>query len=263
MSALEIDMAEVREWARVGGTIAQHYFNNVSGERKKDQSWVTQADVEIEQLLRERIQARYPDHGIMGEEQGLHGIEREYVWSIDPLDGTDAFVGGLPIWAISIGLLRAGEPYLGVVYVPTTNDFYWTDTEGTAYRNATPITVTSATTFDQNDWIFVTSHAHLDYTIRFPCKSRSMGSFAVHLCYVARGSALGALIGYPQLWDIAAGLAILHAAGGVAVTLDGQPLDTRAMLDGSKPKKPLFTSTPALAGKLLSMIEQRPRRETC
>lgn len=255
----DIDIAEVREWARAGGVIARHYFNNVAGQRKADRSWVTQADVEIEQLLRDNIQTRYPDHGIMGEEQGLYAIDREFVWSIDPLDGTDAFLSGLPIWAVSIGVLRAGEPYLGVVYVPISDDCYWADVQGAAYRNDTPIHVRDATTFDRNDWIIVTSRAHIEYQIDFPGKTRSLGSFATHLCYVARGSALGTIIGSPQLWDIAAGLAILRAAGGVALTLDGRPLDTRSLLDGRKPDQPLFMSTPALAHELLRYIKKRDR----
>lgn len=255
----EIDITEVREWAKTGGEIARHYFNNVSGQRKNDQSLVTQADLDIEHMLRERIQARYPDHGIMGEEQGLSNIDREYVWSIDPLDGTDAFVGGLPVWVVSIGLLHHGEPHMGVIYIPTTNEFYWTDGNGTAYRNATPISVTNATAFTRSDWIFSTSYTHLEYNLTFPGKSRSMGSFAAHLCYVARGTAIGALIGYPQLWDVAAGLAILRDAGGIAVTLDGEPFATQPLLDGRKPTKPLFVSTPALIESLLQTIEPRHR----
>jgi 3'-phosphoadenosine 5'-phosphosulfate (PAPS) 3'-phosphatase len=65
---------------------------------------------------------------------------------------------------------------------------------------------------------------------------------------------LGALLGYPQLWDIAAGVAILHAAGGAAATLSGQPLDTRPMLAGQKPPEPLLISTPALIEPLCNCI---------
>lgn len=255
-----IDMAEVRTWAREGGAIARGYFNNVSRRRKSDRSWVTEADVTIERFLRERITARYPDHGIMGEEGEHVALDREYVWVLDPLDGTDAFVDGLPVWAVSVGLMRNGKPYLGVITIPLADEDYWTDGQGSAYRNEAPIHVSEATAFERNDWMLVTSRAHTDYIIRFPGKTRSLGSLAAHCCYVARGSAIGAILGSPHLWDIAAGLAILEAAGGSAVLLDGNPLDIHPLLNGGKPPRPLLISTPALGPSLLPLIEKRQVR---
>jgi myo-inositol-1(or 4)-monophosphatase len=253
-----IDIAEVYNWARTGGEIARRYFcTALEQQRKEDNSFVTQADLEIEHFLRECIQARYPDHGIMGEEQGIGNIDREYVWSLDPLDGTDAFVAGLPVWAVSIGVLHHGKPFLGVIYLPMADECYWNDEQGRAYRNQEQIHVSDIASFDAQDAILTPSRAHIEYDIRFPGKARSLGSFAAHCCYVARGSVVGALLGYPQIWDIAAGVAILNAAGGVAITLSGQPLDMRPMLDGSKPAEPLFVTTPKLADAMLAYIHVR------
>ncbi len=255
-----IDIAEVRKWSRAAGKIARHYFHSAhERQRKADNSYVTRADLEIEQLLRERIRQYYPDHGIVGEEQGIGDIEREYVWALDPLDGTDAFVSGLPVWGVSVGLLRHGEPYLGVVYLPLIDECYWNDGQGHAYCNNDPIAVYPYDTFDTQDGLLVPSRMHTEYESTFPGKVRSLGSFAAHCCYVARGSALGALLGYAQLWDVAAGLAILHDAGGAASMLDGQPLRTHTMLDGSKPTQPLFISTPGLIEHLLPYVEFRGR----
>ncbi len=253
----DIDMAEVCEWARSGGAIAWSYFHGVTARRKADNSYVTEADLEIEQLLRERIQARYPDHGIMGEEQGIGEIDREYVWALDPLDGTDAFVSGLPVWGVSIGLLRNGQPYLGAIYLPATEECFWNDAQGHAYCNDTRIHVQDATSFDQQDSILVTSRAHCEYDVSFPGKVRSLGSFAAHCCYVAQGSVHGALLGYPQLWDIAAGIPIVQAAGGVAETLTGEALDLRPLLRGGRPTAPLIISTPTLMNILRGYIHIR------
>jgi myo-inositol-1(or 4)-monophosphatase len=256
---MNIDMSEVCEWARIGGSIARRYFHQpIAQHRKADNTHVTQADIEIERFLRERIGSRYPQHGIMGEEQGIGSVEREYVWSLDPLDGTDAYVSGLPVWAVSIGLLRNGEPYLGVIYLPLTDECYWADTDGIAYCNGHPISVSDAHDVAAHHAIMVPSRSHSDYDINFPGKARSLGSFAAHFCYVARGSVLGALLGYPQLWDIAAGLAILRAAGGRVVLLSGEPFDdVRAMLDGRRPPEPLLISTPALVRVLLPYIQTK------
>jgi myo-inositol-1(or 4)-monophosphatase len=248
-------MAEVCEWARASGKIARKYFQSSAQEqRKADGTMVTRADIEIEQFLRSQIEARYPDHGIMGEEHGIGAIEREYVWSLDPLDGTDAFVAGFPIWAVSIGLLHKGQPYLGVVYLPITDECFWNQPDGPAYCNGEIIHVKDELTIGSQDSIIVTSRSHCDYDVSFPGKARSLGSFAAHCCYVARGSVLGALLGYPQLWDIAAGIAILYAAGGVVTTLSSKAFEPGAMLDGSKPADPLIISSPALSEVLLKYI---------
>ncbi|MEI6776825.1 MAG: inositol monophosphatase family protein [Chloroflexales bacterium] len=249
-----INIAEVRDWAQEGADLALHYFNNVARKRKADHTWVTQADVEVEQLLRERITARYPDHGIMGEEQGVGAIDREFVWSLDPIDGTGAFVSGLPLWCVSIGLMRWGQPYLGVVYLPILSDCYWADAEGPAYRNDEEIHVLSAETIDGNDWIAVSSYAHRTFTISFPGKARSLSSVATDLCYVARGSALGALLGRANLWDIAAGVAILRAAGGEMRGLSGAELVMSDLLDGRKLPEPVIAAAPTMIDTLRGYI---------
>jgi myo-inositol-1(or 4)-monophosphatase len=246
----EVDVAEVRAWARECGMLARRYFNAVTGRRKADRSWVTQADEEIELFLRARIARNYPHHGIMGEEGGVDHAEREWVWSLDPLDGTGAFVSGLPIWGVSIGVLRGGLPRVGVIYLPMLDECYWADSAGPAFCNTTPIQVSEATAVDSTDWIGGPSKAHLRYRLSFPCKMRSLGSIASYFCYTARGSAIGALLGRPHLWDLAAGMAILHAAGGVTALLDGSPLDAGALLRGDVPPQPVVISTPALIGPL-------------
>jgi myo-inositol-1(or 4)-monophosphatase len=253
----EIDIAEVRAWAREGGEVARHYFNNVARQRKADRTWVTQADIEIEQQLRERIGSRYPGHGVMGEEQGVGAIDREFVWSIDPIDGTGAFVSGLPLWCVSIGLLRWGQPYLGVIYLPILDDCYWADAEGPAYRNDTQINVLATETIDGNDWMAVSSYAHRTFNISFPGKTRALSSVAADLCYVARGSALGALIGRANLWDIAAGLSILRAAGGVVRGLGGGELEVPALLDGRKLSEPIVVASPTMVDTLRGYIARR------
>jgi myo-inositol-1(or 4)-monophosphatase len=253
----DIDIAEVRAWAREGGDLARRYFNNVARQRKADRSWVTQADIEVEQLLRERIAARYPEHGVMGEEQGVGEVDREFVWSIDPIDGTGAFVSGLPLWCVSIGLLRWGQPYLGVVYLPILDDCYWADAEGPAYRNEETISVISAETIDGNDWIAVSSYAHRAFAISFPGKARALSSVAADLCYVARGSALGALIDRANLWDIAGAMPILRAAGGAVRGLSGAAVELPELLDGRKLREPMVAAAPEMIDKLRGYISRR------
>lgn len=250
-----VDHQEVCTWARSAGTIALQYFRRTQARRKADDSLVTQADIEIEQFLRERIAGRYPTHGILGEEQGSSSAESDYIWAIDPLDGTNAFAGGLPIWAVSIGLLHQGQPVLGVVYMPATDDLYWTE-DGQALWNGLPVEVTPPRPFDTQDWLAIPSDSHLLYRLDFPGKTRSLGSTVAHMCYVAQGSTAGALLGTPYLWDIAAGMVLLEAAGGLLVTLDNQPVDVAAMLDGRSADRPLLATTPAALEAVLSHVQE-------
>jgi myo-inositol-1(or 4)-monophosphatase len=255
----EIDIEEWQAWMRDCGAIALHSFRNVVGHRKADQSWVTEADLAIERALVERIAARYPDHGILGEEQTRQGIDREFLWALDPLDGTAIFVAGLPTWGISAGLLRHGEPYFGMIYFPLMEDCYWSSPDGPALLNGQPIRVAPAREFDREDWLATPSDAHRRFRIDFAGKSRNLGSTVGPLCYVARGSAVGGLISRAAIWDIAAGLAILRAAGGVAVGLSGAPLETKSMLDGRLLDEPAILAAPQRIEALRDVIHARMR----
>jgi histidinol phosphatase-like enzyme (inositol monophosphatase family) len=96
----------------------QHFRNHPEFEVKPDRSPVTVADRAIERMLRQRIAARFPDHGVLGEEEGATRPDAEWVWAIDPIDGTKAFVSGNPLFGALIGLLHRGEPVVGVLEAP-------------------------------------------------------------------------------------------------------------------------------------------------
>src|SRR5919199_6491650 len=195
----------VHGWGGEGGNIAPHYLNALEARLNADGSAAPAAEEEIEFLLRRRIAAAYPDHAIIGEEQGGATPGAEYLWAIDPIDGTSAFVQGLPIWGISIGLLRHEQPILGCFYLPLLQEWYEAGLEGPATFNGTPIHVAHDNLLDSEAWLSVPSDSHRLYSIDYPGKTRSLGSMAASLCYVARGTAAGALPGRAHILDIAAG----------------------------------------------------------
>ena len=254
-----MQLRQVHEWAGEAGAVALHYFNAVEARTKADHSVVTAADDEIERLLRDRIRLAYPDHGIVGEEQGSAPYDSEYLWALDPLDGTSSFVQGLPIWGISIGLLRHGIPVLGCFYMPLLNEWYEVDIEGPATFNGTPIAAATENLLHSESWICVPSNSHRRYAIDYPGKIRSLGSMAAYLCYVARGNAAGALVGYPKIWDLAAGLALLRRAGGdVRLLRSGGTVDVAAMLRGGALPEPIIAGSPAALAMLQKRIQRRP-----
>lgn len=112
-------------------------------EMKPDQSPVTTVDLAVERALRERIDAAYPDHGVLGEEFGSRDLDRDWVWVIDPIDGTRQFAAGLPNYGVLIALCHRGAPVLGIICQPRLGDVYLglSDPSGVkgAWLNGAPI----------------------------------------------------------------------------------------------------------------------------
>ncbi|QPJ63838.1 MAG: hypothetical protein G3M70_15155 [Candidatus Nitronauta litoralis] len=103
-----------------------NYFRtSVKVETKSDQSPVTIADKKVEEMLRKRIMRSFPDHGIIGEEFGSEEDHREWVWTIDPIDGTRSFIRGLPLFSTLVSLLHHGKPVLGIISLPALGETAW------------------------------------------------------------------------------------------------------------------------------------------
>ncbi len=129
--AMELDLdralALAQEWAKEAGEIHLSYFrgNRLDIQTKSSvYDVVTRADKESEACLVARIGENYPEHAILGEETGEHAGESAYRWVVDPLDGTNNFSQGLPIFTVSIGLQYEGKTVLGVVYAPYFGEMF-------------------------------------------------------------------------------------------------------------------------------------------
>ena len=121
-------MQEFKEFAKhlsdVSGKVIKKYFRaGIGFETKADLSPVTIADKKAEEIMREEIMYHYPDHGILGEEFGSHNKEAEFMWVIDPIDGTKSFLCGAITFGTLIALLHKGQPVLGVINQPALNEF--------------------------------------------------------------------------------------------------------------------------------------------
>jgi histidinol phosphatase-like enzyme (inositol monophosphatase family) len=118
-----------------GNIIMRNLANGLSFESKSDQSPVTVVDRQVEMEIRKRIGQRYPEHGILGEELAATDIDRDLVWVIDPIDGTKAFIGGIPVFGTLISLTFRGDPVVGVIDHPYTRErWIGIDGFGTTYN---------------------------------------------------------------------------------------------------------------------------------
>lgn len=130
-------IAFAHQLADAARPLAMQYFRQpLEVQIKSDLSPVTLADQAIERHLRELIEQHHPEHGLFGEEQGALGVDREWVWVLDPIDGTKSFISGMPLFGTLIALLHWGRPILGVVDHPALSE-RWVGVQGFGAHGAT------------------------------------------------------------------------------------------------------------------------------
>lgn len=194
-------------------------------------NFVTEYDCKVQKIARERLMQVLPQADFLGEEEEASIDETtEYVFVVDPIDGTTNFIKDYHTSCISIGLIRNGERYLGVVYNPYLDEmFYALKGEG-AYLNSKPIHVSSEdlsngiVLFGTSPYNTELAKASFDLAYTYFTKAldiRRSGSAAIDLCSVAAGRAELYFEMILSPWDFAAGALILEEAGGVVTTLDG------------------------------------------
>jgi len=222
----------------VADEIAMRYFSR-SPEvfTKQDGTLVTQADREIETMLRERIVERFPGHAVLGEEEGLSGVgsgSMSPCWVVDPIDGTNNFAWGIPIFATLIALQLDCETQVGVVSAPALGERYDAAAGLGARMNGSPITVSGVGTVAQARVGFASWRGWVDAgldrqwaSILTRCRrSRGFGDFWGHVL-VARGAAEAMAEPDLQPWDVAALSVIVAEAGGRLTDFSGGPFRGR------------------------------------
>jgi histidinol-phosphatase len=198
---------------------------------KTDLSPVTQADIEIETMVRQQLASAFPDDAILGEEQGGDVSAAGRVWVVDPIDATANFARGIPIWATLIALQVAGEQVLGVVNAPAIGERYQAVRGGGAWCNDEPIRVSDIGEVAASQvlyagagpWLRPTREEGMLSLLSDAKRTRGFGDFWGHML-VARGSAEAMLEPDLALWDYAALVPIVEEAGGRVTAIDGGPL---------------------------------------
>ncbi|MEX3010323.1 histidinol-phosphatase [Hoeflea sp. TYP-13] len=191
---------------------------------------VTEADRAAEEAIRALIGQNFPDHGIMGEEHGSVGLDREYVWVIDPIDGTRAFISGLPVWGTLIGLYKNGRAVAGLMDQPFTGERYVADESGTYYRGPDgkrPVkardctSLADATLFTTSPHLFAGEQAERYGAVEAQVNLFRYGCDCYAYALVASGNADLVIENDLAAYDIGALIAILESAGAVVTNWDG------------------------------------------
>lgn len=228
--------------------IRRYYQKNLAVTVKADKSPVTQADVETEQVIREIIAARFPKHGFYGEETGSTGLDSEYLWLVDPIDGTKAFVREYPMFSTQIALMHKGRLMVGVSSAPVYGEiacaqlshvFAEETFEQGAWLNDAAVNVSEIDTLEAcavsggnlKTLALGPQWAKYGALIARAHRIRGYGDF-LHYHLLAAGKIDVVIESDVNILDIAALTVIVQAAGGTFTQLDGKSinLDTTTVL---------------------------------
>ena len=252
--AREIDWPELTSFARhlaeeAAKAILPHFRQDVAVEVKTGAVWdpVTEADRGAERVMRNLIEMRFPDHGILGEEYGAKTGNSGFTWILDPVDGTRAFICGMPTWATLIGLNFEGEPMLGVMSQPFVGEVFfgnpsgaWVDYRGTArtlkVRHRRPLADAVLTTTAPELYRTEMEKGALQ-RLTSSTRLTRYGGDAYFFCVMASGQVDIAMDARMEPYDIAPLLPIIRGAGGVASTWDrGNPAMGGNVITASSPE---------------------------
>ncbi|MES3032143.1 MAG: inositol monophosphatase family protein [Patescibacteria group bacterium] len=216
---------------KAGKVLEKYFETEILKEIKEDKSIVTLADRESEEIIKKIISGAFPNHSILGEETGMTENKSEYVWHVDPVDGTKNFANGIPLFAVSVALAYKNEVIVAVVYNPAVNSLFYAEKNKGAYFNDKKIQVSKDDTIhsivsggksrtDEDRKLY----RRLMYDLPEMFKGltvRDFGSVALELGYVARGSFEATIQIGLHSYDFAAGILLVQESGGKVTNFDG------------------------------------------
>lgn len=235
-------MEQLRDLAidicKEAGVAAQAYFRDrdtLVVDQKGAQDWVSEADRNVEILIRQRLEVARPDDGIVGEEQDAKPGTSGFVWVIDPIDGTTNFVNGLPAWTIVLACMSGGKTRVGVIYDPIHDETFAAIDGGGAWLNGAPMRVADSVPISSGTVAVgysnrVESENILPVVaavVREGAMFHRNASGALSLAYVAAGRLLGYVEEYMNAWDCLAGQLLIAEAGGRVEEQDADDMIAR------------------------------------
>lgn len=223
-------------WAREAGELLLRHRHRLTAVHTKESpaSVVTEADLAAERYLFERIRARFPHDGFLGEETGFHPGRSGRVWVVDPLDGTSNYVAGLPWFGVMLAAIEHGEPQLAVMRLPALDELYTAATGAGAFCNGRPVRVSAETDLAQvlvafgldgtADTVALHRQGLMLAAVAQRVRNLRATNSLVDFAGTADGRFGGAVNFACKLWDLAAPALVIREAGGRVTDLAGQPL---------------------------------------
>jgi histidinol-phosphatase len=225
-------LATALEAAHAAAEVVRRYYqSNLAVTIKSDKTPVTEADVETEKVIRAILTSRFPEHGFYGEETGTRALDAEYLWLVDPIDGTKSFVREYPMFSTQIALMHRGRLIVGVSSAPAYGEIACGEIGVGAWLDDAPIRVSNVDSIE--DATLSTGNLKTLATgPRWPAFGRLVGRLNrirgygdfLHYHLLASGRIDAVLESDVSILDVAACAVIVEAAGGRFTDLEGQPL---------------------------------------
>jgi myo-inositol-1(or 4)-monophosphatase len=256
---LGVELEFVKDVAREAAEAALARRGRVTPHEKANLSYVTDLDNDLERLIRTRLAGRFPDDVLTGEELPAEGGGGPRRWSIDPIDGTGNLVHGLPLWAISIGLIASGEPVLGVIAVPPLRELFWAVKGQGAWLDGQRLKARDADLFHNQDNVCVGTNALRALDPRsLPGRLRDLGTACCEQSFVAADRLQATVLLGEQAHDVAAGAVIASEAGCHFGTLTGDRLSPAELVRRTPIAIPTFVAPPRRLAALLAQARPLP-----
>lgn len=219
--------------------IRKYYQKEIESTLKSDNSPVTIADKEAERLIKEIVLEKFPDHAFLGEESGFETRESEYLWILDPIDGTKNYVKHIPLFGTQLALIKSDEVIVGVSNIPEMNELLYAEKGNGTYFNGNKISVSNISQIESS----YLSFGHVAYFEKYNLLEgflkldndtqghRGFGDcWSYHL--VATGRVEMMIEAHIDIWDIAAASILVEEAGGMVTDIKGKPInrDTTSIL---------------------------------
>jgi len=242
---LSAPRAFIEELAAASARVIQPLFGNtaLAVETKADLSPVTAADRGAEEVMRAMITRRFPDHGILGEEFGAERTDAEWVWVLDPIDGTKSFAAACPLFGTLIALLHRGQPVLGAIHQPILKQLVVGDGTATTL-NGKPVrcrgTRTLAeSTFLTSDWLNPAKYQNGPAFDSVAARAKVVRTWGDCYGYLLVATGWADVMCDPIMnpWDIAALIPVIRGAGGVITDWQGKtPVDAQSIVASATPE---------------------------
>ncbi len=254
--------------ARLAGQRAMEEINYLKVSVKNDSELVTQADARCQQIIVDRIKETYPDHGFLAEETGEGKIFKQpprgtelLWWVIDPIDGTNNFAHQMLLFTISIAVMHQGEPIVGVVFEPATDSMFTAVKGGEAQLNGRRINA-SQEAMDKFASVGLDSHfdtgvPHWAGEIIRKTRFRNLGTTALQLAYVAKGSLAATIVNCPKVWDIAAGILIAQTAGAIVSDWQGGKVFPIDLQNYQGKELPVVAANKKVHAQILQLLKSK------
>ena len=256
-------IADIRQIVTEAGELALRYYGRVTGTVKADLSIASEADAAVEDFLRSSLTALAPRYGYIGEETAesrppAPGETR--AWVVDALDGSRAFVAGMPLWMPAVCLMDGDRPIAGAAVNPVTRELFWADEDGPGFCNDEPLHPRLSAALEPNTFIFGPTNYQRTFAVDFPGRIYCLGAPIYQLCLLAKGAVAGLFFDPAvNLWDLAFPSLLLDRVGAVLVYASGQPVDLSALMGRDKVPEALYAGSPEMVGILRQRIVPRGR----